>query len=179
MFIMALCCAQANADALDLSFNSDALRLQYLHKFQSNINLDVGVLHHSDNGNVLHFGFHISDLASSGTNPITAGVGARLVYSNGDFSNQSGFAVPIGGYVRFSPKNANRLSIQGDVYFAPKVLSLGDAEKFEDYTFKIGYNIIRAVDIYVGARYVKGEYKNAASSLYDNGMNIGINWRFQ
>jgi len=118
MLGMALMYAQASADSIDLSFNSDALRLQYLHEFQSKVNLDAGWLHHSDNGDVLHVGFHISDLASSGTNPLTAGVGVRLAYSNGDLSNQKGFAVPIGGYVRFTPNNANRLAVIGEAYFA-------------------------------------------------------------
>lgn len=178
LFGMALVCAQASADSVDLSFNSDAVRGQYLRAFESNLNLDVGWLHHTDNGDVLHAGFHIAGLASSGTNPLTAGVGVRLVYSDGDLSDQDGFAVPLGGYVRYTPKTANRLSIQGEAYFAPDVLGFGDAEQFEDYTLRLGYNVIRAVDVYIGARYVKGQYDKAPSARFDNGMHIGVTWRF-
>jgi hypothetical protein len=174
-----LLCAQANADLVDLSFNSDALRLQYAHEFKSNsMNLDAGLLTNSDTGDVVHVGFYVAGEASSGSNPVTAGVGVRLVYSNGDLSNQSGFALPIGGFVRYSPRKANRLAIDGQAYFAPNILSLGDAEKYQDYTLRFSYNVIHAADIYIGARYVRGDYKNSSAARYDTGMHIGATVRF-
>ena len=92
---------------------------------------------------------HLADLASSGENPVTAGLGARLVYTNGDLSQQDGFAVPIGGHVKFSPPRFDRFSIFGQIYFAPKVLSIGDMEKYEEYTVKFAYNVVREADIYI------------------------------
>jgi hypothetical protein len=174
-----LLCAQANADLIDLSLNSDALRVQYAHEFNSNaMNLDAGWLYNSDTGDVLHIGFFVAGEASSGSNPVTAGVGARLVYTNGELTNQDGFALPIGGFVRWSPRQANRFAVDGQIYFAPEVLSLGDAKKYEEYTIRFNYNVIRAADVYIGARYVKGEYKNAPGARYDTGMNIGATVRF-
>ena len=176
---MALFCAQAIADELDLSFNGDMARLQYVHAFEaSKLNLDAGVLYNSDTGNVLDVGVHLADVASGGTNPLTAGLGARLVYTNGDLSNQDGFAVPIGGYLRFSPRQFNRIVLEGEIYLAPKVLSIGDMEKYEEYAIRLGYNIMRDADIYVGARYIKGEYKNALDSRFDTGMHLGVTLRF-
>ncbi len=174
-----LLCAQANADLIDLSFNSDALRLQYAHEFKSNaMNLDAGVLFNSDTGQVAHVGFFVAGDASSGSNPVTAGVGVRLVYTNGDLSGQNGFALPIGGFVRYSPRKANRIAFEGQAYFAPEILSLGDAEQYEEYTVRFSYNVIHAADIYIGVRYVKGEYKNVPDALYDTGMHIGATVRF-
>lgn len=176
---LALCCAQAVADEVDLSFNADAARLQYVRDLRSNnLNLDAGWLHHTDNGNVVHVGLHLADMASGGSNPLQAGLGGRIVYSNGDLSNQDGFAVPIGGYLRYTIPRFNRVSVAGEIYFAPKVLSLGDAEKYEEYAFRVGYNLMREADIYVGARYVKGEYKKASDARYDTGMHLGITLRF-
>jgi hypothetical protein len=178
-FGLLLLSAQAHADLVDLSLNSDAVRLQYVHEFQSNaMNLDAGGLYNSDMGSLLHAGFFVAGDASSGTNPVTAGVGARLVYTDGDLSNQSGFALPIGGFVRYSPQKANRFAIDGQIYFAPKVLSLGDAEKYEEYTIRFKYNVIHAADIYIGARYIKGAYKNAPDARFDTGMHIGATVSF-
>jgi hypothetical protein len=176
---LTLCCAQAVADVVDLGFNSDAARLQYVHDLRSNsLKLDGGWLHHSDNGDVVHVGLHLADMASGGRNPVQAGLGGRVVYTNGDLSNQDGFAIPIGGYVRYTLPRLNRVSIGGEIYFAPEVLSLGDAEKYEEYAFRVSYNLMREADIYIGARYVKGEYKKAKDARYDNGMHIGMNLRF-
>lgn len=180
MLGMAVCCAQASAEQLDLSFNSDALRIQYVHEFKSNnLNLDTGWLYNSDRGSVLHVGLLLSGFAAEGTNPVSAGVGGRIVYTDGELSNQSGLAVPVGGTLRWSPRNLDRLVISGDLFFAPNILSTGDLEKYEEYAVRVGYNVTRQADIYVGARYINGKYKSPVpNAMYDNGMHIGINLRF-
>ena len=174
-----LVCAQVSADELDFSFNNDALRLQYFYALtDTGLSLDGGWLHNSDNGDVLHVGMNLSDLASTGRNRLEAGLGGRLVYTNGDFSGQDGFAVPIGGFVRFTPQAMNRLSLSGSLYYAPSILSLGDMDKYQDYTIRFSYNVLRQADVYVGARYVRGDYDDVADSRYDTGMHIGMSLRF-
>lgn len=172
-------CAQVFADEVDLSFNSDALRLQYVHEMgSSGLNLDTGWLYNSDNGSVIHAGLHLVDLASSGRDKIEAGIGGRFVYTDGDQSKQSGFAVPVGGFVRFTPQSINRLSVGGSLYYAPNILAIGDLEKYQEYSIRVSYNVLRQADIYVGARYVRGDYKNARDVRYDTGMHIGLTLRF-
>jgi len=175
-----LVCAQALGDELDFSFNNDALRLQYFHELAANgLSVDGGWLHHTDNGEVLHVGLHLVDLASSGRDKIEAGIGGRFVYTNGDSSNQNGYAVPIGGFVRYTPQAMNRLSFSGSLYYAPSILALGDMDKYQEFTFRVSYNVLRQADVYLGARYVRGDYKNGApDSRYDTGMHIGISLRF-
>jgi len=177
---MSAVCAPVFADEADLSFNSDALRVQYVHELQaSGLNVDAGWLHHTDNGEVLHVGLHLVDLASSGPDKLQAGLGGRIVYTNGDSSKQDGFAVPIGGFVRFTPQAMDRLSIGGSLYYAPGILAIGDMDKYQEYTFKVSYNVLREADVYIGARYVRGEYdKGAPKSLFDTGMHIGLSLRF-
>lgn len=173
-------CAQVFADEVDLSFNSDALRLQYIYEMKSTgLNLDGGWLHHSDNGDVLHAGAHLVDLASSGPDRLEAGIGGRVVYTNGDRSKQSGVAVPIGGFVRFTPQAINRLSVGGSLYFAPSILAIGDMDEYREYSVRVSYNVLRQADLYVGARYVRGEYKKGVpDSRFDTGMHIGMSLRF-
>ncbi len=174
-----LVCAQVSADELDFSLNADALRLQYVYDLESTgLNLDGGWLYNSGTGSVLHGGLHLVDLASSGRNKIEVGIGGRFVYTNGEKSSQSGFAVPIGGLVRFTPKAMDRLSISGSLYFAPSILAIGDMDKYQEYTFRVGYNVLRQADIYIGARYVRGDYKKAPDARFDTGMNVGMSLRF-
>ena len=175
-----LLCAQVLADELDFSFNSDALRLQYVHALgSSGLNVDGGWLHNSDNGDVLHGGLHLVDLASSGRDKIEAGIGGRFVYTNGDISGQDGYAVPVGGFVRYTPQAINRLSVSGSLYYAPSILSLGDMDKYQEFSVRVSYNVLRQADVYLGARYVRGDYKKGApDSRYDTGMHIGLSLRF-
>ena len=175
---MACCCLSAAADEVDLGFNSDALRVVYIHEFRNNnLELDGGWLHHTDNGNVLHVGLNLSDMASN-SKELVAGLGGRLTWQKGDLTNQDGFSVPVGGFLFFTPQRFNRLTFGAAAYIAPSVLSVGDAEKYQDYTLRLAYNVMRQADVYIGARYVKGEYKNAPDAYYDTGMHIGLTLRF-
>jgi hypothetical protein len=183
-FILALVgvtcvCAASFADELDLSFNSDALRVVYVHNLKSSpLNVDGGWLYNSDTGQVVHIGMHLGDVASGGANPVQAGLGGRVVYTDGDLTNQKGIAVPVGGYVLYTPRRFNRFRIGAAIYYAPDVLSTGDMKKYEDYSVRFGYNVMREADIYIGARYVSSKYKNASTARYDTGMNIGMTLRF-
>ena len=177
---VALLCAQVKAGELDFGLNSDALRLQYMQELtRSGLAVDGGWLHHTDNGDVLHAGIHIVDLASSSRNQLEAGLGGRFVYTNGDLSGQDGYGFPVGGFVRFTPQRMNRLSLFGSLYYAPDILSLGDMEGYREYTLRIGYNVLRQADIYIGARYVRGEYDDGLPDVrFDTGMHIGMTLRF-
>ncbi len=177
---MSVLCAQVFADEADLSFNSDALRVQYVHELQAKgLNMDAGWLHHTDNGEVLHVGLHLADLAASGRDKLEAGLGGRIVYTNGDRSKQDGFGLPLGGFLRFTPQAINRLSIGGSLYYAPSILAIGDLDTYQEYSIRVSYNVLREADVYIGARYVKGEYdKGVPKSLFDTGMHIGLSLRF-
>jgi len=177
---IAAVCAQVLADELDLSLNGDALRVQYIYEMESTgINLDGGWLYNTDHGDVLHVGLHLVDLASSGRDELEAGLGGRFVYTNGDLSQQSGLAVPIGGFLRFVPQSIDRLSVRGSAYFAPGILAIGDMDQYQEYTIRVGYNVLREADVYAGARYVKGAYKNGVpDARFDTGLHIGMTLRF-
>lgn len=175
-----LLCAQTSANELDFSFNADALKLQYFHELPANnLTLDAGWLHHTDNGDVVNIGLHLMDEASSGRNRVDAGLGGKFVYTNGDFSGQSGFGFPVGGFVKFTPARMNRLSFRAAAYFAPDILALGDMERYREFDFRVGYNVLRQADVYVGARYARGDYDGQAPDAYfDTGMHIGMSLRF-
>ena len=175
----AVCCAPAAADEIDLSFNREAARLQYVHDLgESSLQVDGGWLHHSDNGDLLHVGLHLADLASEGANPVTAKLGGRFTYANGDMSDQDGFNLALGGFLRYPLPTYNRIAIAGHVYYGPEVLSLGEAKDYKDYMIRVGYNLMREADVYVGARYVRGAYDDAPNVRYDNGLHVGLNIRF-
>ncbi|TDJ47960.1 MAG: hypothetical protein E2O52_01965 [Gammaproteobacteria bacterium] len=176
---VALFCSQVMADELDLGLNSDAVYVQYVHHYrESSLRLDGGWLHHTDNGDVAHVGLLLADLASSGPSKVEAGLGGRLVYTDGDRSKQDGLGLPLGGFIRFTPQQFNRVSLGASLYLAPDVLTVGDLDKYQEYAVRASYNLLREADIYIGARYVKGEYNKAPDVRFDTGMHIGITLRF-
>ena len=174
-----LLCTNAVADELDLSFNEDAFRVVYARDFATNdLSWDAGVLNHSDNGFVVNGSMYLSGFASDGTNPLEAGLGARLGWVDGDDSGQTGVPVAPGGFLKYTLSDYNRFSIRVDAYYAPDALSIKDVESYKDYSIRVAYNLLREADIFVGARYVKAEFDNDSEQLFDNGMHLGMNLRF-
>ena len=170
-----LLCAQAAADEVDLSFNSDALRIIYAHDLRnSRLNVDGGWLNNSDFGSVPHVGLTLRGFASGGANPIRAGLGGRLAYVDGDLSNQSGFGLAVGGFLSYTLTRFNRVTFTGAAYYAPDVLTGSGLKKYQDYTARIGYQFMRDAEIYLGVRFVEGDFDAAPKVEFDDGTHIGF-----
>ena len=174
-----LLCNSAYAGEVDFSFNSDAFRAFYIHDFKNNdLQSDFGLLYNGDEGSVANVSLYLSGFASDGSSPLQAGIGGRTGWVEGDKSGQSGAPLAVGGYLKYTFQNLNRVSIRGDAWFAPEILSLGDLEKYEDFSVRVGYNILKQADIYIGLRYVRGSFDNDSNAKFDDGANIGFSIRF-
>lgn len=175
----ALLCTSAAAGDIDLSFNSDAVRASYANDFGSyDLQSEYGMLNNSDEGAVFNFSLYQTGYASDGENPLQGRLGARTGYVDGDSSDQNGIALAVGGYLKYTFPYHNRLSLRADVYYGPDILTTLDLERYEDYTVRLAYNLLKNGDVYVGARYVRGEFDNGSDRLFDNGVHFGVNIRF-
>ena len=171
--------AGVRAHELDLSFNSDAFRFIYANAVPDrSLRLDAGWLHHSDDGDLVHAGLQLVSNATSGPDPVVAGIGGRLAYLNGERSNQNGLALAVGGSLRAPIRGYNRFAVAGELWYAPDVLIIDDAEEYLELGLRGSYNITRQAEVYVGARYVRAEYKQAADYRFDTGMHLGLNLKF-
>ncbi|MEO7385892.1 MAG: YfaZ family outer membrane protein [Gammaproteobacteria bacterium] len=166
------------AHELDLSLNDNAFRVSYAAVLRDNLRLDGGWLRDDDEGDVFHAGFQVTGDAAPGDQKMTAGVGVRLALLDGDGDNREGYALGIGGSVRWAIPRYNRFAVYGEYYWAPDILSGGDAEKYVDGTIRLGYSVTPQAEIYIGARYTGADFDNRPSILFDTGMHAGIDLRF-
>jgi hypothetical protein len=174
-----LLCTNAIANELDLSFNDDAVRGFFVYDLESrNLAWDAGVVNNSDKGIVVYGSLYVKGLASDGVNPLEAGLGGRTGWVDGEDSGQTGLPLALGGYLKYTLPSFNRISVRVDAYYAPDVLTVQDLDEYEDYSIRVAYNLLRDADIYIGARYVRGEFDNDTDQTIDNGMHIGVNLRF-
>ena len=175
MLVPGLCIA----GELDININDDAARLSYAWPVRADkLRLDAGFLSHQDRGEMLHFGLHLVDWASSGTNPLQGGLGGKLFYADTDSVFDDELLLGLGGFLRYTIPQYNRFSVSGQAYFAPDVLSFGDSEQFFELEARISYNVLREADIYLGARYITIEFENGGDFTLDNGLHAGIQLRF-
>ncbi|MDP2324800.1 MAG: YfaZ family outer membrane protein [Gammaproteobacteria bacterium] len=168
----------AAAHEIDLSLNADALRLAYATEVGDGLRIDGGFLTESDEGDVVHAGLQVVGDAAPGNQKLTAGLGGRLAYLDGDGSKREGYALGLGGSVRWPVPRYNRFVVSGELYFAPDILAGGDAEEYVDGTVRVGYSVTRRAEVYVGARYLSADYDDRPSIKFDTGVHAGLNLRF-
>lgn len=178
-----LVAAPAAASELDLSVNDDAARLNYAWEAGANgLRLDLGFLHHQDRGEVIHAGLHLEGEASSGDNPVIGGLGGKVFYASPDRFGFDALVIGVGGYLRYTLPRYNRFNIYGHAYYAPDVLAFQDGKQYREIEARIGYNVLREADIFLGVRYANVEFDldflGTPDVTMDNGLHLGIQLRF-
>jgi hypothetical protein len=168
----------AGAHELDLSFNDSAVRVAYANVVRDNLRLEAGWLTDSDEGDVVHGSFLVTGEAAPASQKVTGGIGVRLAALDGEGGDRDGWGLAIGGSLRWVVPRYDRFSVTGEYYWAPEVLSGGDAEKYVDGTIRVNYSITRQADLFVGARYTGAEFDDRPEILFDTGMHAGLNLRF-
>lgn len=170
--------ATAVAHEIDLSLNEDALRFSYATVVGDGLRIDGGLLTDSDEGEVFHAGLQVVGDAAQGGQKLTGGLGGRFAYLDGDGSKREGYALGLGGSVRWAVPRYNRFAVTGELYWAPDILTGGDAEEYVDGTVRVGYSVTRQADVYLGARYVSADYDDRPSIKFDTGLHAGLTLRF-
>lgn len=169
----------ATAGDLDINVNDDAARLSYAWRVpQRKAQFDAGWLHHQDRGDVGHFGLHLVDLASTGSNPVRGGLGGKFFYTDSDVVDDNGFALGLGGFLSYTLPRYNRFAVSGHLYFAPDVLAFGGSGGYQEMEARVSYNVLREADVYLGVRYSKADFDERGDTLMDNGLHLGIQLRF-
>ncbi|MEL6449233.1 MAG: YfaZ family outer membrane protein [Pseudomonadota bacterium] len=169
----------AHASELNLSLNDDAARLTYAWDVADNgLKLDGGWLHHQDRGDVINLGLHLEGAASSGTSPVIGGLGGKVFFIDPDGVGFNATVIGVGGYLRYTLPQYNRFNLYAHAYFAPDVLSFGDDDTYREFEARVGYNVLREADVFLGVRYANVDFDGAGDLTMDNGLHLGIQLRF-
>ena len=179
VFYAGIVSAQTTGRAFDISLNNDMVDAGFTWRLGNRKLLaDIGGLHNQDRGDVFGGGIHLVDAASSGADSLQAGLGLRLLHVNPDVSSASGTALALGGFVRYVLPNANRFNIGAHGYYAPDVITFSDLSEFYEIGARVGYNVLRDADVYLGVRTVKAEFGGSGRLSLDSGLHIGFEFRF-
>jgi hypothetical protein len=176
---LALLGTTAWAGSLDLNLSGSAARIEYAQAVTpSGLEGDVSYMHNQDEGDVAGIGLHLVDLANSGSDPLQVGVGGRLFFINPKGPNSNGTALGVGGFVRYTLPQYNRVALSGHAYFAPSIVSFGDADRFFEYAFRVEYNVLRQANVYVGYRHVSADFAGLPTLTMDTGLHVGLRITF-
>ena len=166
--------ANAQAHTLDLSINDDAVAIDYSTQLpKSELNLGFGNLHHKDDGDAFYASLFVADNVNNESG-LLAGLGGRAYYLDSDVANANGRALGLGGFLNWDIPSVPNLSLRGDVYFAPDVLTWGDIDNFIDFSARVQYRIIEQAWVYAGYRRAMLETEAGVDENIDEGAFIGM-----
>ncbi len=169
----------AFAHGIDLNINNDAVRVTGEFDLSNNLVVDGTWFHHQDRGDVYGAGLHLTGAATGGRNPVVAGLGGRLLRIDSDAKGRdSGQAIPIGGFVRYTIPGYDRFVVGGSLYYAPDVMSFSDVTKYWEYNAWAGYSVLREGQVYLGLRGIYANFDDSPNVTMDTGMHVGLRLRF-
>ena len=174
--LLAIASAPAGAGALDINLGDNSAQIQYssamgrdslgksefhmgfLYTDQDNLFGDVGIL--------------VKNEVGSGLPGVTVGMGVKGIMATADSSDA--LALALGGQVRFSPSTASRFGIAGQFYFAPNIVTFGDADRFIETGVRLEYEVLPQAVAYLGYRKIKFGLETGPDAVLDEGAHIGV-----
>ena len=169
-----LATTSVQAHTLDLSINQDAVGLDFTTQIpKSELNVGGGLLHHKDNGDAYYASAFVADNVNK-QNGILAGIGARYYFINADEIDQDGTALGIGGFINWDIPTVTNLSVRGEVYYAPDVLTFGEIKTYADATVRAQYRLIEQAWVHAGYRRAKVSPEEGRDMNIDEGGFVGV-----
>lgn len=112
---------------------------------------------------------------------LTIGIGAKAVAATIKYapSRQNASAVALGAQVRYELPAERRVAFAGDVYFAPEIITFGDAKRYQQYGARAEFSISPQLQVYAGYRKSWFVLKNSsADAALINGPHLGVQLSF-
>ncbi|HVK99805.1 MAG TPA: YfaZ family outer membrane protein [Dongiaceae bacterium] len=164
----------AQAHTVDLGINNDAVSLEYNNQIpKSELNLGVGGLHSKENGDAYYASLFVADNVNKESG-LLAGLGTRFYYLDADEGSTEGTGLALGGFLNWDVPSVPNLSLRGDFYYAPDVLTFDDVENFGDVSARVQYRVIEQAWLYVGYRRLMLEDELSHDFNLEEGAFVGM-----
>ncbi|NNM78988.1 MAG: hypothetical protein HKM01_00795 [Gallionella sp.] len=174
--------ATAFADAVDINLNNTSAQLQYKAAL-GGTNLGksefgVGMIYNQNNNLMGEAGLMVKDDIGGNAPGVSVGVGLKALSARIATVNANASALALGGMVRYSPPAERRLGFVGQLYVSPNITTFGGASSYLETGARIEYEIIPQAQVYLGYRNISFNLKNAGTTTFDQGLNIGVRMSF-
>lgn len=176
----------AQADGkVGLDLSSEAVRIQVSNtanmSAESEVDWDAGFLRvESDNGGPTRslITATVRSVGDAGVarHQVDAALGVRAFWLHGGgFDAQ---ALGVGGALSARLDGMDRLVFTTYAYYAPQIISFGDADAFLEWGGDAAYQVLRTGEVYLGYRQVKVDPKQGSDLTVDTGFHLGMRFGF-
>lgn len=170
----------AHAANLDINLGSNSAAINYAANLTgSGLEGTVGYLHHTDSVDIGNVGLLVSGNANPTGSPAIFGVGVKAFFISPKQISGNGTVLGLGGQFNYTWPDYNRFNIGGELYYAPKIVSFNNANRFLEYGVNAGYEILRNAELYVGWRHVSAAFSSSHGNVtLDSTFMVGLNLNF-
>jgi hypothetical protein len=173
----------AMADTIDLNLRNSSAQVQYSsptgRAALGKTELHFGALY-SDANNAhntyVDVGMVVKDEVGSKAPGWSVGIGIKGLAAHTEGTNEQGVA--LGGLLRYAPPTLPRMSLVGQLYFAPNITTFGDANRYGEAVAQLEFEVIPNAAAYIGYRDIKFDLNNGSSATVDDGAYIGVRMSF-
>ena len=112
---------------------------------------------------------------------LTIGIGAKAVAATikETPSRTNASAVALGAQVRYELPVERRVAFAGEVYYAPQIITFGDADYYQQFGARAEFSISPQMQVYAGYRKTWFGLKNLNSDVtLINGPHVGVQLTF-
>ncbi|MBU1424297.1 MAG: YfaZ family protein [Gammaproteobacteria bacterium] len=112
---------------------------------------------------------------------LTIGIGAKAVAASVKWSpsRKTASAVALGAQVRYELPVERRIAFSGELYFAPQIITFGDADRYQQYGARAEFSISPQMQVYAGYRKTLFKLKNSnGDAVLINGPHLGVQLSF-
>lgn len=171
-----LAAAPAVASDFSLSLTNESVKAQVnATDSASELAFGGGYTYHEGGRHIGNLDFHAQGRTAIGNLPTTAGVGLRgIAYDDDD--NSDGGGLGLGGFASVNIPQVPGLSVNGDLHFAPSILSFGDADNVISLSANVSYRVIRNAEFFGGYRYLNADLEDRGRDdvTLDSGVMAGL-----
>ena len=170
----------AHASNLDVNLGSNAASINFATNLtNTGLEGDIGYLHHTDSVDIGSAGLLVVGNSNPVGSPFIFGVGGKLFFISPKQSSGNGTVLGLGGHFNYTWPTYNRFTIGGELYFAPKIVSFNNADRFLQYGVNAGYEILHNAELYVGWRHVSAAFTGSNGNVtLDSTFMVGLNLSF-
>ena len=174
------------AETIDFTFGDNAAKILFSSDLPGNdLSWNVEMLHYEEDNadaNIFAGGVFVAGRSNASTSRQTAGLGGKAVFVDPEFF-ESGMGIAVGGYIRHTLRQANLISLKGELFFGPDIMSFQGLENYLELTGRVEYQLLDQASIFLGYSMVdtKLERKNNAGEAdveFVDSLVAGVNILF-
>jgi len=172
-----------SAQEIDMTLSNDSAQFRYITHSNAGFGdseIDFGVLYTNSDEVMGMLGLMVVDDAGSGSPGLKVGLGIKAFTVSatkaGDFDAA---ALSLGAELNYTlPGFSDRLALNGQIFYAPDIVSFMDANRYMYSTARIEYEVLPQAVVYLGYRRVRIGLSAMPSVTLDSDTHLGVQFYF-